>query len=151
MKQENYGIRTSLNVRGDLYQKLEEYSESAQMKLQDVMRIFIEKMVTKLTENNTFHRTSIQYQPRASVWEKPHITFSEVEFDRFLDIKKVYRFSLSYILAMALEEFDISILFESEDSYPYRNYTKILKCTENQRIYTFTWKRERKNQNKPPG
>ncbi len=148
---QNSDIRTTVNVRKDLHDKIEEYSNKYNLSKNKIMKIFIEKMITELLSDDKFKSHAIQYQLPYPEWEHPHITLSNCEYDRFLDVKKVYRFSLSLILAMALENFSESILFEKEmHSYPAYLYQKSIYIDITTRKYTFSWIQKEEGRKKTP-
>ncbi len=148
---ENGDIRTTINVRLDLYEKLLFITEKTGLHINQVMTAFIEKMIDELFADDSFKERAVKYQSPAPHWEHPHISLTQIQYDRYLDIKKVYRFSLSFILGMALEKFDESIFeTENKDSYPEYFYHKSIKLDNTMRIYTFIWE-ERGKTEEPPG
>lgn len=144
-------IRTTVNVRMDIWNKICQSAERCGKKPEELMIILIEKMTEVLSSSNELSPTAIKYQDPYPDWHKPHITFSKCQFDRFLDIKKAHRFSLSLILAMGLEKFEEDDFSEEFlDSYPSYSYEKHVYNDENKRIYIFTWIKESENTKKPP-
>ncbi len=144
-------IKTTVNVRNDLYNNLIEYAQKYNCKVDFIIKLFIEKMINEIIIENVFVNTAMKYQEPAEKWDKPHVSFSQHEFDRILDIKKVYRLSLSLVLAMAIEKYGESIFFENnEDSYQDYLCTKVRDMSENDIKYVFCWEKPRKNTKEGP-
>lgn len=69
----------------------------------------------------------IQYQKRSpkNEWRRFHLYLREDEYEFFLDLRKFYKRSISYLIAFAMDCYldDINkIGREPGDNYPYKNY-----------------------------
>lgn len=144
-------IKTTVNMRSDRWTLLIARAEEKKITKQELMLLLIEKFIKILFENEEFYESAMCYQERSTSWKKPHITFSRSEFDRFLDVKKVFRLSLSHVLAMAIDHFDESeITDDFFDSYPKYSYKKGVFLEKGTRKYEFLWIEEGKTYKKPP-
>lgn len=69
----------------------------------------------------------IRYQKRdiSNNWENPHLYLTPAEYELFLDLKKVYKMSGSYLIAYAIEKYITELLHKKArlaDNYRFTNY-----------------------------
>ena len=69
----------------------------------------------------------IRYQKRAGKkdWHQLHLTLRPDEYEFFLDLRKVFKFSVSCLVAYAVEKYLDEILkklYKGDDNYRYKNY-----------------------------
>ncbi len=145
MVKQNSIIRTTVNVRSDIHILIKHLSEKYDKEPGLLMKLYLERMISKLMKTHRFRNHAIQYQEQASEWAKPHLLLDQAEYDRFLDVKKVFRLSLSLILAMAVEYFGEAI-FPKTTKYSYPEFLYKKEKFENEYYirYVFTWKKRGK-------
>ncbi len=144
-------IFTTVNVRYDRWRKIVAYAYNKGIKTEDMMVHLIEKMVQVLLKERKFYSRAVKYQEPALEWKQPHISFTQCEYDRFFDVKKVYRLSISLILAMAVDYFDEEEIMQKDfDSYPKYSYKKRNFWNSATEIYIFSWIKQENNTKKPP-
>ncbi|HOT43857.1 MAG TPA: hypothetical protein PLM53_05345 [Spirochaetota bacterium] len=71
--------------------------------------------------------TRIRYQKRGNKedWRQLHLTLRPDEYEFFLDLRKVFKFSVSCLVAYAVEKYLDEILkklYKGDDNYRYKNY-----------------------------
>jgi hypothetical protein len=73
----------------------------------------------------TWSRVRYQKRDIKSNWRHMHLTLRPDEYEFFLDLRKVYKFSVSYLIAYAVEKYleeIIKKLSKGSDNYRYKNY-----------------------------
>ena len=91
----------------------------------------------------------IQYQGRDAPlnWYRFHLTLREDEYECYLDLRKIYKMSLSFIIALAVRMYLDSLLkklknieyYNRTDNYLYRNYMILQSITDGIISWTFFW------------
>lgn len=69
----------------------------------------------------------IQYQQRSNkkVWRCVHVSIRQDEYEFFIDLRKIYKSSVSFLIAYGIEKYLDEIvrkILNSVDNYSYRNY-----------------------------
>jgi len=86
----------------------------------------------------------VRYQERREKkrWRKMHLSLREDEYEYFIDTRKVFKLSVSFIVAEAIELYLDELLrkmIERPDNYRYRNYIFSRNIIENVICFTFYW------------
>ena len=120
-------IESTLYVHKSILEKLERGSV-----ISGRSRTFIIKQLMKrlMDDNQNMIRQSsrIKYQERdvKANWRVLHIVVNEYEYEYYLDMRKFYKMSVSFLLAYAVMQYlnkIINELFDNNtDNYLYRNY-----------------------------
>jgi hypothetical protein len=128
-------INTTLHVHKSILETLNKRAE-----VTGRTRTFIIKLLMQRVMNNSQKMiksySRIQYQGRDVKlnWHRLHISVNEYEYEYYLDMRKFYKMSVSFILAYAvrcyLNEITNELLDKnfSTDNYIYKNYT-LMKYT----------------------
>ncbi len=89
----------------------------------------------------------IKYQARDDKknWYLVHLVLNEYEYEYYLDMRKFFKMSVSYILAYAVKRYLSEIIDElldmskNTDNYLYRNYILIIKTINNVICWQIYW------------
>ena len=97
-------------------------------------RTFIIKLLMQrvMSDNQKMIKSysRIKYQARDAKenWHRLHVGMNEYEYEYYLDMRKFYKMSVSFILAYAVMRYLDEVIKElaerksSTDNYPFRNY-----------------------------
>ena len=88
--------------------------------------------------------TRVRYQARRpkGSWRRLHVGLRGDEYEFFMDLKKVFKMSVSFIIAVAIERYldELSVLMEYDnDSYRYRNYAMTQLMVGDVMCWVFYW------------
>jgi hypothetical protein len=119
-------IETTINIQNIAYQRLCKASGT----LGRPRRFVISWLLRRLADESKMPPVSwsrIRYQERDedNNWEKSHLFLSSAEYELFLDLKKVYKMSGSYLIAHAIAMYLNELLRKSgeiADNYRFTNY-----------------------------
>ena len=89
----------------------------------------------------------IKYQARDEKenWSRIHVVLNEYEYEYYLDMRKFYKMSVSFILAYAVRRFLDEVLSElidenyNTDNYCYRNYIFLKKTIDKVICWQIYW------------
>jgi hypothetical protein len=124
-------IETTLNMHKDIKERIESASKRLRKSRTYVIRIILGKM---LEDNKKLKRlwSPLKYQKSdiPENWSVFHLTLRQDEYEYCLDLRKVFRMSLSAIVAYAVDKYldkIINTLSKDKytgktDNYLYKNY-----------------------------
>ena len=119
-------IETTININCNLLLRVNEVSG----KVGRSRRIIISWLLGRLSDDREMSPVSwsrIRYQERdvEKNWEDSHLYLTPVEYELFLDLKKVYKMSGSYLIAFAIAKYLNELLLKDAglaDNYRFTNY-----------------------------
>ncbi|MBP7737304.1 MAG: hypothetical protein KA369_15095 [Spirochaetes bacterium] len=124
-------IQTTINMSKRTMDELNQASITLQLSRTNIIRLLIKQFLEDQNEVEIL-KSPVKYQERDSVsqWAKFHITLREDEYELCLDLRKVYKMSLSLIIALAISKYLKNIHFlinhksteEITDNYLFHNY-----------------------------
>ena len=86
----------------------------------------------KYNQYRTFTRINYQKKEHNGEWTSLHLWLSPGFYEKCLDLRKLYKFSLSYIIAQSIELYLCKLLKGETDNY-FQNYiflsTESKKCS----------------------
>jgi len=141
-------IETTMNMRIEVLEKLEEAAEKSDISRTKLIVVLMKKL---LCDSKTMARafTRIKYQDRAPkpLWRRVHITIFSRDYEYFIDMRKMYKKSVSYLAALAinglLDDFIDEYLRDKEsvdmDNYPFQGYLISLQHFNDVVRWTIYW------------
>ena len=114
-------------------------------------RTFIIKLLMQriMSENQKMLKSHsrIKYQPRDDKenWFRLHVVINEYEYEYYLDMRKFYKMSVSFILAYAVRRYLDEILSKllngnkNTDNYFYKNYIFIKRTIDGITCWQIYW------------
>lgn len=120
---------TTINIGADILERLSSAATGRGVSRKVMISALINFSSQRLGRDY-LSRVSVQYQERrpAGEWHKLHVVLRRDEYDFFVDMRKVFRVSVSLFIAMAVELYldeMITWMDGSTDNYRYRNYAII--------------------------
>lgn len=132
-------IRTSIDVAARWLEKIEEYSKAEKISISDIINNVLNKYMKELADKpETFNR-AMKYQARGTEYQSVHIRLSFISYSRLRDVMLVFRYSLSYMLSLAMEFFD-EYMNESEKGFsPPSFHCSIVSSTSIPKFFSNYW------------
>ena len=134
-------IITTINIRSDLLKKILQKKVTGNISLNKIVSNLLRKALN-WPKNKMKTFISIKYQDKIKddelYYHKLHISLYEELYEKCLDMRKLYKLSVSFILAKCIEVYlhKLSIAeVKNTDNY-HANY--IIFTTEEDGIYSFT-------------
>ncbi|MBN1496132.1 MAG: hypothetical protein JXA07_05145 [Spirochaetes bacterium] len=141
-------IQTTINVNNRVLDKINYASNILKISRTDVIRILLKRF---LDDRNKVRicESPVKYQPRDDNvdWSTFHLCLRQDEYELYLDLKKVYKMSVSFIVAYAVKKylFKIIQLLENAtdetitDNYLFHNYLFCFQETNGVKILKIYW------------
>jgi hypothetical protein len=137
-------IKTTVNFLQSRLDRVFEAAHTSGIGYKKLVKLCIEKFLIDFRKGE-FAEHALLYQPDADNWRKVHFKFEFEEYDKYLDCKKVLRWSFSLIVAIAIDTYLESVLHKDQEfSYHADRYTKLCNYEEDCPIYLFSWKKSEK-------
>ncbi|HRX15185.1 MAG TPA: hypothetical protein P5123_02620 [Spirochaetota bacterium] len=121
-------IDTTICIKPELLSKLEKFALENGMKTVDYALLLLNKLVNSKIYQDLSKKKAVAYQPRCTdgILLKMHIYPDDNFYEILLDSRKIFKCSVSYLLAFAIEEHDCLVDSEKDS----KNYTilKVIVC-----------------------
>lgn len=134
---------TTMCVRGETREKLEAASLAAGMSRSQLVSSLLNYASKRMCLERSF-RGGIRYQERIGgvARGRMHLRLRCDEYEFFLDMRKVWKMSVSFLVAYAVEHFLdelIQKLIRNPDNYRYRNYAMTKVYANDVTCWIFYW------------
>jgi hypothetical protein len=120
-------METTLNIHTEILEKIHATAKSRGISCSAMIVLLLQKFMDESGHPVRMGRL-VQYQRRGGPedWHVFHVHVRADEYEYFLDLRKLFKLSVSLILAYAVRQFlekqkSISIT----DNYPFRNYIMV--------------------------
>ena len=119
-------IDTTVYMRNDIAEWISDMAERAGVSrnamISALLRGFAEKRHAGVKA-----WSRVRYQDRApdGQWTRVHVRLKGDEYEYFIDLRKVFKLSVSYVIAIAVKEYGRSVHVMNVDNYRYHNYAMI--------------------------
>ncbi len=144
-------LKTSLNINMDKLLLLENVSRDSGFDVNTLITMLLQKMqksgklCIKTLETVKYQK----FDPRRN-WKIQTVYFDSVDYECFFDMRKFFKFSVSFLLSKAIDLFLDSLFLHFDIlNYSMNNWFLIKKQSENEIKWEITWKetkKERKNE-----
>ena len=123
-------IETTLHINKEILEMLHKCAEKTGRSRVAIIKLLAQRMMRdnrKMLKANS----RIRYQERdlKENWHRIHILLNEYEYEYFLDMRKFFKMSVSYILAYAVLKYHEELMDRNinSDNYWFKNYIFITK------------------------
>jgi hypothetical protein len=134
-------MRTTVYLNSNVRNMIIEAAQVRKVSCSEMIVILLKKVVADMPQPIRTWRL-IQYQKKRAGkdWETVHVTFREDEFEYFLDIKKIFKKSLSLIVTQAVEKF-LKIVIKEKKTYKNLcvNYIFLKEIINSVPCWKFIW------------
>jgi hypothetical protein len=119
-------IETTINIRKDLLARLAEAAGATGLSLKCLLSALLrEYMDDGRARHSAFTRVRYQERRSGDQWRKLHLSMMCDEYEFCIDLRKVFKMSVSFLVACAIEQYLDDLLGKCGkdlDSYRYQNY-----------------------------
>ena len=136
-------IETTININSmTLRRVLRASGRSGNSRRTIISRLLAKLSIDKKMPPRPWSRIRYQKRDEANKWEESHLYLTPVEYEMFLDMKKIYKMSGSYLVSYAINKY-IDELLEEEikiaDNYRLINYGLSRYVVKNIVCWTQYW------------
>ena len=138
-------IATTLNINKDILEEITYASDITGRSRTEIIILLLKKV---MSDNKIKARinSSIKYQrcDEKEKWHKFHVSLRVVDYECFLDLRKVFKMSVSCLVAFAVKKYTKNLLKEilegrHTDNYPNKNYVLAKSSCNGIIFWQFFW------------
>jgi hypothetical protein len=132
-KEDSMLIDTTMHVHKNILDMLNEGAEKTGKNITSIIKLLMQRV---MKDNQQMIKTNsrIKYQMRdeKEKWHRIHIVLNEYEYEYYLDLRKFFKMSVSFILAYAVIKYLDKLLNRNinTDNYFYRNYIFMMESSD---------------------
>ncbi|MDA3901593.1 MAG: hypothetical protein PF637_13875 [Spirochaetes bacterium] len=135
----NADIRTTVDVNLKWLAVIEDYALRKNMTISDVMNIVLDKHMQKLANNPKRNAHAMKYQERGTEYVSKHIRLTHITYCRLKDIMILFRYTLSYLLSLAIEFFDEYVGVGQKDVFRPGIHSVIVSHLSDPKYFSNYW------------
>ncbi|MDA3899242.1 MAG: hypothetical protein PF637_01850 [Spirochaetes bacterium] len=136
-------IRTSISVQLKWRKFLEDYAKNHGLGVSDLINILLDKQMIRMKNSPEGRYGPMKYQPRGLGYKPVHLDLQFAMYSKLKDVMFLFRFTLSFILSLAMESFEELMNPEKRsefvDSYPENCHSTIVTEVENVTLFANYW------------
>ncbi|HPA72230.1 MAG TPA: hypothetical protein PKY31_08180 [Spirochaetota bacterium] len=119
-------IDTTVYMRNDIAEWISDMAERAGISRNAMISALLHGFAEKRPAGAKAW-SRVRYQDRApdGQWTRVHVRLKGDEYEYFIDLRKVFKLSVSYVIAIAVKEYGRSVHVMNVDNYRYHNYAMI--------------------------
>ena len=117
-------VETTILIKKEVLDEVNRASVKTGMSRSEVISVLLERIMNDYKDMTKLGKR-VKYQPREDVKDRHcfHVCFKENDYEYFLDLRKLFKLSLSYLLAISVKRYLRSIINEEcTDNYRFSNY-----------------------------
>ncbi len=137
-------IDTTINIRKEIYKRIDEASKECSVSRSELVSLLLKRaMRDRKTDKNRFSRVTYQKRDENAEWKRPHVMLEPDVYEKSIDMRKLYKMSVSFILTVAYNRYFDSVIDELLNGEctdkNLRNYVCIGKRSEGGFSYVVFW------------
>ncbi len=127
-------MRTTININTKLLKELENAAKILNLPQDEV----ISQLLARIIRKNHFNPRPyerVRYQKRGKgliIWKKEHINIDSVFYEKYLDLRRNFKFSVSWFIAFAIKYYLDELVYDLSNP---RDTKKILDNYERNFVY----------------
>ncbi len=125
-------IDTTINIKSDLLTRITKATADHGISLNRIIAVLIYKSLKNCSIKIKLFNT-VKYQETGDdiIWHTLHVSFTEDIYEKALDMRKVLKMSVSFIIARAIEVYLNDVIRELSDKTDTDNYIQEYVCISN--------------------
>ena len=139
-------IETTMYVHKSTMETLNRGADATGRVLTSIIKLLMQR-VMKDNQKLLKAYSRVKYQERDAKgnWNRIHIVLNEYEYEYYLDMRKFYKMSVSFILAYAVSRYFDEIIDKlmgrsnNTDNYFFRNYTYVKEIVDGIICWQIYW------------
>ncbi len=137
-------VDTTMYVKKVVLERIDASAKMCSVSRSKLISQLLKRMMEgKNTDKNRFSRVKYQKRDKNATWKRPHVMLEPDLYEKSLDMRKLYKMSVSHILTVAYKKYFDSVLNELQNcectDKNRRNYICIGKKYGNVFSYTVFW------------
>jgi len=117
-------METTLNIHVDIYKRIVDAAARKGLSCSELIVYLLKKVMDDMPNPSNLGKM-VQYQKRSTPdeWHTLHVSLREDDYEYFLDLRKLMKMSVSFILACAVKKYLHGLINKKiTDNYQFKNY-----------------------------
>ncbi len=99
-------IDTTINIKQEVLEKIDECAAQFSISRSQLVSLLINSMIKENhTDKNRFTRVKYQKRDENTTWKRPHLMFEQDMYEKCIDIRKLLKLSVSFIVLVAFNRY----------------------------------------------
>ncbi len=118
-------MRTTITIDSELLEKLEEAADTLRLSNNALISLLLTRIIRKNEfEPRPYERVTYQkFGKEFIILEKEHINIDSVFYEKYLDLRRNFKFSVSWLIGFAIRHYLDELVYDLSNP---RNHKKIL-------------------------
>ncbi len=137
-------VDTTINIKRVVKERIDATARMLSISRSKLVSLLLKRMMeSKKTDKNRFSRVKYQKRDKNAAWKRPHIMLEPDLYEKSIDMRKLYKMSVSHIIAVAYRKYFDAVVQELKNGESTdtnrRNYICIGKRLGRLFSYTVYW------------
>lgn len=139
-------METTINIHKNIMKMLDKGTETTRKSRTFIIKSLMQRMMSDNQKMlKSYSRIKYQRRDEKENWQQLHLILNEYEYEYYLDMRKLFKMSVSFILAYAVVRYLDEVMNEltnrniDTDNYTYRNYIFVRKTIDNIICWHLYW------------
>ncbi len=137
-------IDTTINIKLVVIERIDATAKKFSISRSKLVALLLKKMMdSKNTDKNRFSRVKYQKRDKNAEWKQPHVMLEPDLYEKSIDMRKLYKMSVSNIITVAYKKYFDAVVQELKNGENTdknrRNYLCIGKQYGQVYSYTVFW------------
>ncbi len=137
-------VDTTINIKLVILTRIDASAKMLSISRSKLVELLLKRMMQgKNTDKNRFTRVKYQKRDKNANWKRPHIMMEPDLYEKSIDMRKLYKMSVSHIVTVAYKKYFDSVIAELKNGESTdknrRNYICIAKKHGMVFSYTVFW------------
>ncbi len=137
-------IDTTINIKHVVIERIDATAKMYSISRSKLVSLLLKRMMLgKNTDKNRFSRVKYQKRDKNASWKRPHVMLEPDLYEKSIDMRKLFKMSVSYIILVAYKKYFDAVVYELKNGESTdknrRNYICIDKYYGNVYSYIVFW------------
>ncbi len=135
-------IDTTVNMKRVVLERIDSSAKMCSISRSKLITLLLKRMMAvKNTDKNRFSRVKYQKRDKNGDWKRPHVMLDYDVYEKNIDMRKLNKMSVSYIITIAYKRYFDSVIDELKNGVNnnLRQYICIGRRNGNVFSYTVFW------------
>ncbi len=122
-------IDTTINIKQVILERIDCTAGKFSVSRSKLISMLLKRMMDgKNTDKNRFSRVKYQKRDNIASWKRPHIMLEPDMYEKCLDMRKLFKMSVSYLVLVAYKKYFDMVIKELENNGDTEKYSKNYIC-----------------------
>ncbi len=133
-------IDTTINIKRVIVERIDASAKQFSISRSKLVSLLLIRMMEgKTTDKNRFSRVKYQKRDKSADWKQPHIMLETDLYEKNLDMKKLNKMSVSYLILVAYKKYFNAVIYDLKNGESTDNNRRNYVCIGKRNEYVFSY------------